>query len=204
MFSLALVITGRQRLREWAISCAICLAMEVFSGTGGGVLHASVVTFTSSSFPSLKTSSDSSERETRRRCTPRSSSSVTAGRGVARGLRKAEESEWWRRGGLGLRGGLVLGEGSGLGVLSDWELEADPDLGSGKMTGREICRDSLLMRAWGDMELDLGRNFQPRGSWPVMTDVWTGGGEEQEEVEDEEEEEDGWPGEPKTPMGGQE
>lgn len=47
------------------------------------------------------------------------------------------------------------------------------------------------MRAHEEPELDLGCNFQPRGSWPVMTDVGTGGGEEQEEVEDEEEEECG-------------
>lgn len=59
------------------------------------------------------------------------------------------------------------------------------------MSGRGICRDSLLVRACEELELDLGCNFQPRGSWPVMTDVGTGGGEEQEEVEDEEEEECG-------------
>lgn len=55
------------------------------------------------------------------------------------------------------------------------------------------------------LELFLGRNFQPRGSWPVMADVLTGG-EEQEEVEDEEEdeEEDECVGERKIPMGGQE
>ena len=69
------------------------------------------------------------------------------------------------------------------------------------MTGRGICRDSLFMRARGEVELDLGCNFHPRGSWPVITDVGTGGGEEQEEVEDEEEMEDS---EPRTPRGGQE
>jgi len=58
------------------------------------------------------------------------------------------------------------------------------------MTGRGICRDSLLARAREELELDLGCIFQPRGSWPVMTDVWTGGGEEQEEVVEEEVEED--------------
>lgn len=74
------------------------------------------------------------------------------------------------------------------------------------MTGRGICRDSLLARARGEEELDLGRNFQPRGSWPVMTDVGTGGGEVQEQVEedDEEDEEDERLGELKTPMAGQE
>lgn len=187
---------------EWAISCAFCLAMEVFSGTGGGILCGRGVTLTFSSLPLLKTSSDSSESATAWRRTAQSSSSVTTGRGVARDLRKAVESEWWRRDGLGLQGGFVLGEGSGLRALSSWELGAGLVLGLGKMTGRGICRDSLLARR--EVELDLGRNFQPRGSGPVMTDVWTGGGEEQEEVEDEEEEEYGWLGELQIPMGGQE
>lgn len=71
-------------------------------------------------------------------------------------------------------------------------------LASGKMTGR----DSLLVRQ--EEELDFGRNFQPRGSGPVMADVWTGGGEGQEEVEDEEEEEYWLLGELQVPMGGQE
>lgn len=46
------------------------------------------------------------------------------------------------------------------------------------MTGRGVCRDSLLERARVEEE-DLGRNFQPSGSWPVMTDVLTVGEEEQ-------------------------
>lgn len=157
--------------------------MEVLTGTVGGILCCCTA------FPSLKTSSDSSEWATGRRRTAQSSSSVTlVVTGAARDLRKAEESEWWRRNGLGLRGGFVLCEGSGLGVLSDGEVRAGQDLG--KMTGRGICRDSLLVRARGEVELDLGCNFQPRGSWPVMTDVRTRGGEEQEEVVEEEEEEE--------------
>lgn len=95
---------------------------------------------------------------------------------------------------------MVSGERPGLGV-SDRELGAELDLGSGEMTGSGICRDSLFVRAWREVELDFVRNFQPRGSGPVMTDVCTGGGEEQEEVDDEAEEEDA---ELKAPMGGQE
>lgn len=75
-------------------------------------------------------------------------------------------------------------------MLSNLEVGSGLDSGSGKMTGRGICRDSLLVRDRGEVELDLGCNFQPRGSWPVITDVFTGGGEEQDEVEEEEEDED--------------
>lgn len=108
-----------------------------------------------------------------------SSSGFVTGRGFPRDLRKADDSDWWRRGGLGLRGGLVLGEGSESGGLK-----------SG-ITGRGICRDNLLVRVLAELKLDMGCTFQPRGSWPVMTDVGTGGGEEQEEeVEDEYDEED--------------
>lgn len=53
------------------------------------------------------------------------------------------------------------------------------------MTGRGICRDSLLTRR----DLDFGRIFHPRGSGPVMTNVGMGGGEEQDDPEEEEEEE---------------
>lgn len=123
------------------------------------------------------------------RRTARSSSSITTGGGVGRDLRKAKESEWWRRGGFGLKVGFVFWEGSGLRALSSCELDAGLVSGIGNTTGRGICSDSLL--ALQDVDLDLGRNFQPRGSGPVMTDVGTGGGEEQEEVEDDEEEEYG-------------
>lgn len=69
------------------------------------------------------------------------------------------------------------------------------------MTGKGICRDSLL--TW--RVLDFGRNFHPRGSGPVIRDVGTGGEEEQDDVE--EEEEDEWEYrlvERPIPMGGQE
>lgn len=143
------------------------------------------------------------------RWTAQSSSSVTTGTtGVARDRRKAEESEWRRRDGLGLTGGLVLCEGSGSEVLSDGVIGVGLDLGSGKMTGRGICRDSLLVRVRREVELDLGCNFQPSGSGPVMTDVCTGGGEEQdgvvEDEQEEEEQEDDRLGEGKIPMGGHE
>lgn len=89
---------------------------------------------------------------------------------------------------MGLSSGLVVGEALGLGVS-----------GAG-MEGRGIWRESLLLRALWEELLDFGRNFQPRGSCPVMIDVFTGGGEEQEEDEEEEEEERC----ETIPMGGQE
>ena len=73
-------------------------------------------------------------------------------------------------------------------MLSD--LEVGLESWSGKMTGRGICRDNLLVRDRAEVELDLGCNFQPRGSWPVMMDVCTGGGEEQDEVVEDEDVED--------------
>lgn len=79
---------------------------------------------------------------------------------------------------MGFRGGLVLGNGSGFRELT-----------SG-IVGRGICRESLLARARGLSELDLGCNFQPRGSWPMINDVLTGGGEEQDEVVEEVEEDE--------------
>lgn len=176
MFSSAVL----QLCFEWAISFAFCLAMGVFSATGGGIFRRRGAAITLCSLPSLKTSSDSSERATGLRRTAQSSPSVTTGIEVARDLRKAEESEWWRRDGLGPRGGLVCGEASGLKVLHA--------CGSAGITGSGICRDSLLARR--EVEAALGCNFQPRGSGPVMTDVWTAGGEEQEPVEDKEEEEE--------------
>jgi len=86
--------------------------MAVFSGTGGGILRAGVVV-PCPGVVSQNTSSDSLEKVTGRRSTARSSSRVTTGRGLPGDLRKAEDSEWWRRKGLGLRAGLVLDEGSG-------------------------------------------------------------------------------------------
>lgn len=109
-------------------------------------------------------------------------------------MRKAEDSEWVRRGGLGLRAGLGSRDG-GL------EVGEGLDLSSGMVTRRGICRDSLLVRAREEDELHLGRNFQPRGSCPVMTDVCTGGGEEQDE---EEEVDERGVGDLQIPMGGQE
>lgn len=171
--------SGLQPRREEAIRCAVRLAVADFSGTAGGVLRA--VTLSSSSFPSPNTSSGSSARARGRRRTAQISSSVTTGGGFLRDCSSAAESEW-RREGLGLRGGLVLGEGSGLGGLRPG------------IMGRGICRESLLLK-----EPDLGFSFQPRGSRPVMTDVITGG-EEQGDVEEEEE----CLGEVKLLMGGQE
>lgn len=90
-------------------------------------------------------------------------------------------------------------------MLSDLEVEPGPDLGSGKTTGSGICRDSLLVRAQGEVERDLGRNLQPRGSRPVITEVCMVGGEEQEEeVEEEEDDDEDRLGELKIPTGGQE
>lgn len=74
-----------------------------------------------------------------------------------------------------MRAGLVLGNGSGFRGLT-----------SG-IVGSGICRESLLARA---RELDLGCNFQPRGSWPMMADVLIGEGEEQDEVVEEVEEDE--------------
>ncbi|TNN43071.1 hypothetical protein EYF80_046750 [Liparis tanakae] len=158
-------IGPRRRVR--AIRRAICFAADVFSGTGGGALRGRPL----GSASSPKTSYDSSNRARGRSRTSRSSSRVTGG--VVGDPGNAEESEWRRRVGPGIRTGR-----------------------------RGVCRERRAATGRGEAEPDLDRSFQPRGSRPVTTDVWTGGGEEQEEEEEEEEEKK--EGEPKAPVGGQE
>lgn len=147
--------------------------MAVFSGTGGGILCSGAEPLPCCPFSLSKTSFSSSERVTGWRSTVHNSSGFSTGSAFPRDFRKAVGSEWRRREGLGLMAGLGLDEVSGLGELGVWT------------SGRGICKDNLLVRSWDTPKLDFGCNFQPSGSWPVMMDVGTEGGEKEKEVAEE-------------------